>query len=119
MVAKQDINVSTKYVYEHLDAEGIHKHPDIDGMVQAIEQGSLQGIIERMDNVLESVTVKAYPIIETLKGRMKELGAVGSLMSGSGPTVFGIFLSEDKVSEAYEQLRLEGLAKQLFVTGFC
>lgn len=119
LVAKPDINVSTKYVYEHLDAEGISKHPDIDGMVQAIEQGSLQGIIERMDNVLESVTVKAYPIIETIKGRMKELGAVGSLMSGSGPTVFGIFLSEDRVAEAYEQLRAEGLAKQLFVTGFC
>lgn len=119
LVAKPDINVSTKFVYEHLDAEEIHKHPDIDGMVQAIEQGSLQGIIERMDNVLESVTIKAYPIIDTIKVRMKELGAVGSLMSGSGPTVFGIFLSEDRVNEAYRQLLSEGLAKQLFVTGFC
>ena len=63
LVAKPDINVSTKYVYEHLDAQEIVKHPDIDGMVEAIAEESLQGILDRMDNVLETVTVSAYPII--------------------------------------------------------
>lgn len=119
LVAKPDINVSTKYVYEHLDAAGIKKHPDIDGMAAAIEAGSLQGILDRMENVLESVTVKAYPVIRTLKNRLKELGAVNSLMSGSGPTVFGIFIEKETAQRAYDQIRSEQLAKQVFVTEFC
>lgn len=119
LVAKPDINVSTKYVYEHLDAEGVTEHPDIDGMVNAIEEGSLQGILNRMGNVLETVTVKAHPVIDTIKNRMVELGAAGSMMSGSGPTVFGIFLEEAKAKEAYEKLKEEQLAKQIFVTEFC
>lgn len=119
LVAKPDINVSTKYVYEHLDAEGVTVHPDIDGMVQAIEEGSLQGILNRMGNVLENVTVKAHPVIDELKERMRELGAVGSMMSGSGPTVFGIFLEEAKAQEACDRIKEEHLAKQVFVTEFC
>lgn len=119
LVAKPDINVSTKYVYEHLDAEGVAEHPDIDGMVKAIEEGSLQGILNRMGNVLETVTIKAHPIIDEIKDRMRELGAVGSMMSGSGPTVFGIFLDEAKARDAYEKLKEEQLAKQVFVTEFC
>lgn len=119
LVAKPDINVSTKYVYEHLDAEKIPEHPDIDGMVEAIGEGSLQGILDRLGNVLENVTVKAYPVIDTIKTRMKELGAVGSLMSGSGPTVFGIFVEKEKAQEACLQLRKEELAKHIFVTEFC
>ncbi len=118
LVAKPDIQVSTKYVYEHLDAEGIKKHPDIDGMVEAIWEESLQGILDRMGNVLESVTVEKYPIIQKIKDRMRELGALNSLMSGSGPTVFGIFISERQAREAYVQMEKEGLAKQLFVTTF-
>ena len=118
LVAKPDIQVSTKYVYEHLDAEGIKKHPDIDGMVEAIWEESLQGILDRMGNVLESVTVERYPIIQKIKDRMRELGALNSLMSGSGPTVFGIFISERQAREAYVQMEKEGLAKQLFVTTF-
>lgn len=114
--AKPDISVSTKYVYEHLDAAGIKKHPDIDGMVLSIESGSLQGILDRMGNVLESVTVPAHPVIDTLKRRLRELGAVNSLMSGSGPTVFGIFLSERMAEFACEQLKSEPSAKQVFLT---
>lgn len=119
LVAKPDINVSTKYVYEHLDATGVEKHPDIDGMVQAIATGDLQGVLDRMENVLESVTIVAHPIIETIKSRMKELGALNSMMSGSGPTVFGIFTEKDKAEAAYEQIKAEQLAKQVFVTTFC
>lgn len=119
LVAKPDINVSTKYVYEHLDATGVEKHPDIDGMVQAIETGNLQGVLERMENVLESVTIVAHPIIDTIKIRMKELGALNSMMSGSGPTVFGIFDNREKAEKAYEKLKAEQLAKQIFVTTFC
>lgn len=116
LVAKPDINVSTKFVYEHLDAAGVDKHPDIDGMVEAISEGSIQGIIDRMENVLESVTIPAHPIIDTIKSRMKELGAANSLMSGSGPTVFGIFTDREAADKAYEQIKSEQLAKQVFVT---
>ncbi len=119
LVAKPDISVSTKYVYEHLDAVGVKVHPDIDGMVEAINAGSLQGILDRMGNVLEAVTIPKYPVIDDIKRRMRELGAVNSLMSGSGPTVFGIFLDEDHAQAAMGRLREEGLAKQLFVTTFC
>lgn len=119
LVAKPDINVSTKYVYEHLDATGVEKHPDIDGMVQAIEAGDLQGVLNRMENVLESVTIVAHPIIDTIKTRMRELGALNSMMSGSGPTVFGIFDNKENAEKAYEKLKTEQLAKQIFVTTFC
>lgn len=119
LVAKPDISVSTKYVYEHLDMAAIEQHPDIDGMVEAIGIGSLQGILDRMENVLETVTIPAYPVIHELKQRMKELGAVNSLMSGSGPTVFGIFLEKRAAQMALDQLDQEHLAKQIYVTTFC
>lgn len=116
LVAKPDISVSTKYVYEHLDAAGLKSHPDIDGMRAAIEVGSLQGILDRMGNVLETVTIPAHPVIDTIKRRMRELGAVNSLMSGSGPTVFGIFLEEQAAELAGIRLQREALAEQIFVT---
>ncbi len=118
LVAKPDINVSTKYVYEHLDAQGVKTHPDIDGMVDAIKQGDLQGITKRMENVLETVTIPAHPIIATLKEEMLEAGAENSLMSGSGPTVFGIFTEKEKARTAYNKIKEAKLAKQIFVTEF-
>lgn len=119
LIAKPDINVSTKYVYEHLDEEGVEHHPDIDGMIQAIAAQDLTGIVERMENVLENVTVRKYPVIQKIKDTMVEAGALGSLMSGSGPTVFGIFTEEKTAKAALEVLEHKQLAKQLFVTGFC
>lgn len=116
LVAKPDINVSTKFVYEHLGAEGVTHHPDIDGMVNAIKTGQLQGILDRMENVLETVTIPTHPIIATIKEKMLELGAMKSLMSGSGPTVFGIFTDEVTAQNAYEQMKETGLAKQVFLT---
>ncbi len=118
LVAKPDINVSTKYVYEHLDALESYEHPDIDGMVEAIKAGDLIGVVERMGNVLQDVTIPAHPIIETLKNRMLELGAAGSMMSGSGPTVFGIFTDEAQAKKAYEQMVQDEVTKQIFLTGF-
>lgn len=116
VLAKPDISVSTKYVYENLDLTSVKRHPDIQGMAGAIEAGSLQGVLDRLGNVLETVTIPAYPVIGTIKHRMRELGAVNSLMSGSGPTVFGIFLSERQAEFAKNQIYDEGLAKQVFVT---
>ncbi len=116
VVAKPDLEVSTKFVYEHLDAQGLTEHPDIDGMVTAVREGSLPGVLNRMQNVLESVTVPAYPVIAAIKDKMLALGAAGSLMSGSGPTVFGIFTEEDTAKEAFRQLKAYPPAKQVFLT---
>lgn len=118
LIAKPDINVSTKYVYENLKLSEIKKHPDIDGMAEAIKTGSMQGITSRMENVLESVTEEKYPVIKRLKLYMEENGAVKALMSGSGPTVFGIYEREEDALSAKAKLTGMGLAKQLFVTTF-
>jgi len=93
------------------------QHPDIDGMAEAIRSGSLSGILPRLGNVLETVTIPAYPVIADIKRRMLEYGASGSLMSGSGPTVFGIFPLERQAEAraAYERLLQDGLAKQIFL----
>ena len=116
LVAKPDINVSTKFVYEHLDAQGVDKHPDIEAMVTAIQAGDLTGILPHMENVLETVTIPAHPIIQEIKQLMITYGADASLMSGSGPTVFGIFTDETKAKEAYTKLCETGVAKQVFLT---
>ena len=115
LIAKPPISVSTKFVYEHLDANGLTKHPDIDGMVAAIKEGNLTGITKRMENVLESVTIPEYPVIERIKDCMKEYGAMNSLMSGSGPTVFGIFENQEDAKKAEEAIRKQELANQVYV----
>lgn len=118
LIAKPEISVSTKFVYENLHADTLKSHPDIDGMVEAIRRGQLEGITERMGNVLETVTTKTYPVIEEIKTVMKEKGAENALMSGSGPTVFGIFGRKEQAEAAAAILRERDLAKQVFVTAF-
>lgn len=118
VIAKPDIDVSTGFVYGNLHVDTLSFHPDIDGMEAAIRNGSLEGITKRMGNVLETVTIREYPVIDEIKELMKEAGAENALMSGSGPTVFGIFTEEECARKAAEQVRERGLADQVFVTGF-
>ena len=118
VVAKPEISVSTKYVYENLHANELKYHPDIDGMVEAIRNHDLDGVCSRMENVLETVTEVKYPVIGQLKTLLKEAGAENALMSGSGPTVFAIFKEEEKANKALEKVEESGLAKQSFVTVF-
>lgn len=118
VIAKPDIDVSTRFVYENLHADTLAYHPDIDGMEAAIRSGSLDGITKRMGNVLETVTIREYPVIDGIKELMKAAGAENALMSGSGPTVFGIFTEEERARRAAEQIRERSLAGQVFVTGF-
>lgn len=117
-VAKPDINVSTKFVYENLHVDKWKVHPDIDGMTEAIKKGDLRGITKRMENVLETVTIREYPVIAQIKEEMKMEGAEGALMSGSGPSVFGIFEKRQDAQNAVDKIRRQGLAQQVFVTGF-
>lgn len=116
LIAKPPINVSTAFVYKNLRVQELSVHPDIDGMIQAIRQEDLSGIIARLGNVLETVTIPNYPVIDTIKKEMIEAGAEGALMSGSGPTVFGIFTDEQKVMEAEKRIREKELSNQVYIT---
>ena len=118
VVAKPDIDVSTKFVYQNLQVDGLKVHPDIDGMIKAIKAGDMSGITERMENVLETVTIREYPVIDKIKEQMKTEGAENALMSGSGPTVFGIFAERETAQKAADQIRRQELAQQVFVTRF-
>ena len=116
LIGKPGISVSTKYVYTTLDLNTDTVHPDIDGMKKALEDGNLYGITERMGNVLQDVTIPAYPEVERIKEQMKAVGAVNAMMSGSGPTVFGIFDNEEKAQKACQKLRESGSCQQVFLT---
>lgn len=116
LIGKPGINVSTKFVYGNLDLKKIEHHPDIDGIRQAIEKKDLKGIASRMGNVLELVTCPAYPVIDDIKKLMIREGALNAMMSGSGPTVFGLFEDKDTAQKAYETLRDSGLTRQTFLT---
>ncbi len=118
LIGKPDINVSTKYVYENLHADTLKQHPDIDGMRKAIEEQDLKGITCRMGNVLETVTVQKYPVIGEIKEAMLKAGALNALMSGSGPTVFGIFASKEQAERAEKEIAGSGLVKELFIAEF-
>ena len=123
VLAKPQISVSTKTVYGKLRVSELSptKHPDIDGMVEAIRRKDLDGIISRLGNVLETVTVPEHPEIAAIKELMLENGADGTLMSGSGPTVFGIFKAPESAEKAYRALKAaqDGrLARQVYLTGF-
>ena len=100
LIVKPPIMVSTKHVYESLRVDTLERHPDIDGMVNALRQGDLKGITSRMENVMETVTVRDYPIITDIKKMMLGNGAANALMSGSGPSIFGIFLEESAARAA-------------------
>ena len=118
LIGKPGISVSTKYVYTTLDLNTDTVHPDIDGMKKALEDGNLYGITERMGNVLQDVTIPAYPEVERIKEQMKTLGAVNAMMSGSGPTVFGLFDDREKAKQAYARLRSGSIAREVYLTKF-
>ena len=118
LIAKPGISVSTKFVYENLHANELkeEQHPDIDGILEAMKEKNLDLLCERMGNVLETVTIPAYPVIQEIKEHMMACGAAGAMMSGSGPTVFGIFHSPVQAKAAMKDLKVNGLAKQLYLT---
>lgn len=115
LIAKPAISVSTKTVYEKLDAHEIENHPDIDGILSGLESGDLEKVAASMGNVLERVTIEDYPIIEEIKQTMKEEGALNAMMSGSGPTVFGIFNDRKLGKKAQKVIRKKGLTKQVYL----
>lgn len=116
LVAKPPVSVSTKAVYEALDAGEIVSHPDIDALIAGLKGADLPQIAASMGNVLEDVTIPLFPVIEKIKDEMKAAGALNAMMSGSGPTVFGLFDNKAKARAAQERIRGKALAKQVYVT---
>ena len=116
LLAKPPINVSTKMVYEKVDSCQIGEHPDIDGLINGLKEQDLEKVASSMGNVLEKVTIEEYPVINEIKQVMKENGALNAMMSGSGPTVFGIYADRAKARAAAARIREQKLAKQVYVT---
>ncbi len=105
VIAKPNIAVSTKYVYENLDLSENANHPNIDRMVDYIERKDKESLFNCMGNILESVTEKKYNVIAEIKTFLNDKGAVNSLMSGSGPTVFAIFDNEKTAQLACNEIK--------------
>lgn len=118
LLAKPGISVSTRFVYENLHANDLQpeQHPDVDAMIGALKEKDLKILVSRMGNVLELVTIPAHPVIEEIKKCMVEAGALGAMMSGSGPAVFGVFEDQAKARKAYHAMRAGRLAKQVYLT---
>lgn len=116
LIAKPPVSVSTKVVYEALDSGNIVKHPDIDGIIEGLQNRDLRQVAASMGNVLEDVTIPMHPVIEDIKNEMKVCGALNAMMSGSGPTVFGLFESRAAAREAQRRIREKSLTKQVYVT---
>lgn len=116
LIAKPSISVSTKFVYQNLKLDDTTIHPDIDRLIDDIKAKNLHDIAAHMGNVLENVTIPTYPVIDEIKKHMLSNGAVGAMMSGSGPTVFGLFDDEDTAKKAYKAMRSSHLARQVYLT---
>ena len=116
LIAKPSISVSTKFVYQNLKLDDATIHPDIDLLIEDIKAKKLYDIAAHMGNVLETVTIPNYPVIDEIKKHMLSHGAVGAMMSGSGPTVFGLFDDEDTAKKAYKAMRSSHLARQVYLT---
>lgn len=116
LIAKPAVSVSTKFVYQNLKLNEQTPHPDIDALITDIRNSDFDNICADMGNVLETVTIPNYPVIAQIKEQMLKSGAKASMMSGSGPTVFGLFGDEETARRARAEMKASGLAKQVYLT---
>lgn len=116
LLARPSVNVSTKLVYDRFDSLTSYEHPDIDGIIQGLNGQNIEKIAACMGNVLEHVTIAEYPVIEEIKRVMMAGGALNAMMSGSGPTVFGLFEERETAKKASDRIKELKLAKQVYVT---
>ena len=108
LIAKPPVSVSTKLVYQSLDALKEPPHPPIDAQIHDLEIQDLAALAKHMGNVLESVTIPMHPQIAQIKEMMEAQGAVAAMMSGSGPTVIGIYNHYGAARRACLEMRDQG-----------
>lgn len=116
LIAKPPLSASTKEIYEKYDSKEDIVHPDIDAIINGLENDDIKKVAENMGNVLEQVMIPDFPVLDEIKKTMMENGALGSMMSGSGPTVFGIFDDRKLAKDAAAKIQEKNLAKQVYVT---
>ena len=116
VIAKPAIDVSTGWVYKELDSKEVITHPNIDGIRAAIEAGDLNKMCSLIGNVLEDVTAAKYKEVGQLEEILRKEGAVGAFMTGSGPTVFGVFDKKEAAEAGYKAVVDSKLAPQVFLS---
>ncbi|GFN36695.1 4-(cytidine 5'-diphospho)-2-C-methyl-D-erythritol kinase [Tepidimicrobium xylanilyticum] len=114
LLANVGIPVSTEWVYKNMDLKSIHERIDIERIIKYMEEGNLLKLGQSIENVMEPVVMTKYPQVKMVKEDMIKFGALGSLMSGSGPTVFGLFDDEEKLYRCKREL--EKKVPNVFVT---
>ncbi len=117
VLAKPNVSVSTKTVYQNLDLQKLPYHPDTEAMLSAIATQDVEQIGKLLCNVLETVTIPMHPVIAQVKERFLEMGAAGTLMSGSGPTVFALFTKEEAAKSAAKKIQKEFGFRDVVLTG--
>lgn len=118
VLAKPPISVSTGFVYGRIDKVKVKHKPNTETMVEALKENDLQTLADSICNVLEEVTIPDYPIVQEIKDMMIKDGALNAMMTGSGPTVFGLFDSKDKAIEAIDHLNKSDMLEQLYLAKF-
>lgn len=116
VVVKPSIGISTASVFSSLNLNNISQRPDIEKIIYYLEKQDLQNICNSFCNVLETVTIDKYPIISKIKNTMLQEGALGSLMSGSGSAVFGIYSSKKQAISALKKIKYKYNIKEIFLT---
>jgi 4-diphosphocytidyl-2-C-methyl-D-erythritol kinase len=114
VVLKPSFGVSTKDVYESIDVSKIFKHPSTEELIEAMNEDDIRFVSSNMKNVLENVTLRKYPVLRTIKKEMYEAGALGAMMSGSGPTIFAFFEDMLKAQRCYDKMKLK--YKEVYIT---
>ncbi|MGH4051909.1 MAG: 4-(cytidine 5'-diphospho)-2-C-methyl-D-erythritol kinase [Clostridium sp.] len=114
VLVKPNFGVSTKDVFKNLDISKIFKHPDTEELIRAMEEERLADVCNNMKNLLENVTLRKYPVLKRIKEDMGKMGAVGSMMTGSGPTIFAFFDDMLKAQKCYDKFKIQ--YKEVYIT---
>jgi len=114
VLVKPNFGVSTKEVYKNLDTSKIFKHPDTDALIKAMKEEKLEDVCSGMKNLLENVTLRKYPVLKRIKEDMIRMGAMGAMMSGSGPTIFAFFDDMLKAQRCYDKFKIQ--YKEVYIT---
>lgn len=116
VLVKPPISVPTAAVYKSLDINAIKKHPETETVIAALKEGNVQKIADHMSNVLEEVTIPMHPEIKEIKKNFMKYGAMGTMMSGSGSTVFGLFESKEAANKAARFFKVQHNMREVYVT---